>query len=47
MKATVHHEFMGDWVMDLVKVGAEVQLLLPALIQASDQSSGFSDLSEI
>jgi uncharacterized protein (TIGR00730 family) len=47
LAATVKHEFMSDWQMDLVRVGTNVQSLLPALIQASDLSSGFSDLSEI
>lgn len=47
LRSTVRHEFMSDWQMDLVRVGTEVGALLPALIQASDLSSGFSDLSEI
>jgi len=47
LDSTVTHEFMSDWQMDLVRVGNDVQSLLPALIQAADLSSGFSDLSEI
>jgi hypothetical protein len=47
LASTVNHEFMNDWQMDLVKVGTEVQPLLPELIQARSLSTGFSDLSEI
>ena len=47
LRSTVAHEFMSDWQMDLVRVGTDVATLLPELIQASDLSSGFSDLSEI
>jgi uncharacterized protein (TIGR00730 family) len=47
LNSSVKHEFMSDWQMDLVRIGTEVPTLLPALIQASDLSSGFSDLSEI
>jgi uncharacterized protein (TIGR00730 family) len=47
LESTVQDEFMSDWQMDLVRFGNHVEWLLPALIQASDQSSGFSDLSEI
>ncbi|MEJ6023020.1 LOG family protein [Ramlibacter sp. PS4R-6] len=47
LASTVTQEFMSDWQMDLVRVGTDVPTLLPELIQASDLSSGFSDLSEI
>jgi len=47
LQSTVAHQFMSDWQMDLVRVGHDVETLLPALVQAADLSSGFSDLSEI
>jgi hypothetical protein len=47
LHSTVAHDFMSEWQMDLVRVGDDVETLLPALVQAADLSSGFSDLSEI
>jgi uncharacterized protein (TIGR00730 family) len=47
LEATVANEFMNDWQMDLVRIGTSVQSLLPDLIDARSQSTGWSDLSDI
>jgi uncharacterized protein (TIGR00730 family) len=47
LRSSVRHEFMNDWLMDLIRVGTEASVLLPELIQATGTSSGASDLSEI
>jgi uncharacterized protein (TIGR00730 family) len=47
LEATVANEFMNDWQMDLVRIGTSVRSLLPDLIDARTQSTGWSDLSDI
>jgi len=43
LRSTVEQAFMGEWQMDLIQVDADVQRLLPALIQAA----GFSPESRL
>jgi uncharacterized protein (TIGR00730 family) len=47
LQSSVRHAFMSDWQMDLLRVGSDIDALLPELLQASDLSAGISDLSEI
>jgi uncharacterized protein (TIGR00730 family) len=47
LQSSVQHGFMSDWQMDLVRVGSDVATLLTELVQASGQSSGVLNLSEI
>lgn len=47
LRSSVQHGFMSGWQMDLVRVGATCQTLLPELVQASGLSSRVSNLSEI
>jgi len=46
LDATLAHEFMNDWQMDLVRIGTTVETLLPELVDARTHSTGWSDLSE-
>ncbi|MDP2742504.1 MAG: LOG family protein, partial [Hydrogenophaga sp.] len=43
LRNSVEQEFMGEWQMDLIRADADVQRLLPALIQAA----GFSPASRL
>lgn len=43
LRNSVSQEFMGEWQMDLIRADADVQRLLPALIQAA----GFSPASRL
>ena len=47
LRASVQHAFMSDWLMDLVRVGTDVDTLLPELVRAAGSSSGSLDLAEI
>jgi uncharacterized protein (TIGR00730 family) len=47
LRTSVGHNLMSDWQMDLIRVGSEVESLLSDLVNASGQSAGISDLSEI
>jgi uncharacterized protein (TIGR00730 family) len=47
LRSGVRHEFMSEWLMDLIRIGSDTATLLPELIQATRKSSGLSDLSEI
>jgi uncharacterized protein (TIGR00730 family) len=47
LSATVKHEFMNDWQMDLVRVGTEAGTLLPEVVGARKPGPAHSDLSEI
>ena len=42
----VRHAFMSDWLMNLVRVGDDVDTLLPELVSAAGLSSGLLDLSK-
>ena len=46
LQSSVRHGLMGDWQMELVRVGEDWQQLLPELVQAAGLS-GVPDLSEI
>ena len=47
LQSSVQHGFMSVWQMELVRVGATCQALLPELVQASGLSAKVSDLSAI
>jgi uncharacterized protein (TIGR00730 family) len=47
LRAAVEHGFMGQWQMELVRVGTETGTLLPALVQAAGLTSGKINLEEI
>jgi uncharacterized protein (TIGR00730 family) len=47
LASTVRDEFMSERQMDLVRVGTDVQLLLPALIQSTGLSAHGTDYSQI
>jgi uncharacterized protein (TIGR00730 family) len=47
LRTSVSHGFMADWLMDLLRVGDTVPVLLPDLIGAIGTVSRRSDLSEI
>ena len=47
LKATVVHDFMSDWQMDLVRVGADAAALLAALVDETGSTSRTTDYSEI
>jgi uncharacterized protein (TIGR00730 family) len=47
MRATVRHEFMSDWQMDLVRVGSDASSLLAALVEETGSTTGTTDYSEI
>jgi uncharacterized protein (TIGR00730 family) len=47
LAATVRAEYMSDWQMDLVRIGTDVQTLLPQLIQAAGLAARGTDLSQI
>lgn len=47
LKGTVQQEFMGQWQMDLIQVGADAPSLLAALVSAAAGPAGPQDLSEI
>ena len=47
LAATVRHEFMSEWQMDLVRVGADAAALLQWLVDARALSSQATDYSEI
>lgn len=38
LHSTVHHQFMGDWQMDLIRIGKESAALLRELVQAAGLS---------
>jgi uncharacterized protein (TIGR00730 family) len=47
LQSSVQHGFMSDWQMDLLRVGNEIESLLPALVQAAGLNSGVMNLEEI
>jgi hypothetical protein len=47
LAATVKHEFMSDWQMDLVRVGTDAPTLLAELIEARGWANRATDYSEI
>ena len=47
LRSSVSHGFMGDWLMDLLRVGDTVPALLQELTDAIGTLSRRSDLSEI
>jgi uncharacterized protein (TIGR00730 family) len=47
LAASVKHELMSGWQMDLVRVGADPGALIGELLQARGQSAGITDFSEI
>jgi uncharacterized protein (TIGR00730 family) len=47
LNSSVQSEFMSDWQMDLIRVGDQVDSLVPQLLQASRLAAGITDLSEI
>jgi uncharacterized protein (TIGR00730 family) len=47
LAASVTHELMGEWQMDLVRVGASPDVLIGELLQARGQGAGVTDFSEI
>jgi uncharacterized protein (TIGR00730 family) len=47
LQSTVAHDFMSEWQMDLVRVGAEVPTLLQSLLDQRSFTSGATDYSEI
>lgn len=47
LAATVRAEYMSDWQMDLVRIGTDVQTLLPQLIQAAGLAARGTDFSQI
>jgi uncharacterized protein (TIGR00730 family) len=47
LNASVSHEFMGGWQMDLIRIGSTVDELLPQLLQAGRLAAGVTDFSEI
>jgi uncharacterized protein (TIGR00730 family) len=47
LAVAVRDEFMSNWQMDLVRVGTDVQTLLPALIQSTGLSARGTDYSQI
>jgi hypothetical protein len=47
LAATVQAEYMSDWQMDLVRIGTDVQTLLPQLIQAAGLAARGTDFSQI
>ncbi|MDP3620046.1 MAG: TIGR00730 family Rossman fold protein [Ramlibacter sp.] len=47
LQTGVQEEFMGEWLMDLIRVETDPDILLPALIEASQLAVGHSALSQI
>jgi uncharacterized protein (TIGR00730 family) len=47
LRESVRHGFMSDWQMDLVQVGTEAGVLLPALFESSGLSASRTDFSQI
>ena len=47
LDSSVKHGFMSDWLMDLVRVGAEPPALLASLVEAAGMASHTTDFSEI
>ncbi|HEX9718722.1 MAG TPA: TIGR00730 family Rossman fold protein [Ramlibacter sp.] len=47
LRTSVQYGFMSDWQMELVRVGSDIETLLPALIQAAGLTSGKVNLEEI
>jgi uncharacterized protein (TIGR00730 family) len=47
LRSTVSQGFMGDWQMDLLRVGTEAQTLLPELVQAAGLTANRVNLSKI
>jgi uncharacterized protein (TIGR00730 family) len=39
LQSSVKHDFMGDWQMDLIRIGSDPESLLGDLIQASGLSA--------
>jgi uncharacterized protein (TIGR00730 family) len=46
LQSTVQQEFLGDWQMELIHTGTEVQQLLPELVQAAGLAPA-AELDEI
>ncbi len=47
LAASVEHEFMSDWQMDLVRVGADAVPLLRNLVESASLAPRHTDMSQI
>jgi predicted Rossmann-fold nucleotide-binding protein len=47
LRSTVNQGFMGNWQMDLLRVGNAVETLLPELVQAAGLTANRVNLSQI